>query len=111
MTIIFYSHSLTTYNTNIEETCENYLRDKYPDSHVINPKYIQITEPINTPGDFDRMMKDYILPIVRSCDILAWYKDESYSPGVDMEIAEAQAKLAEAVAQLHAIDRLRKRRR
>ena len=29
----------------------------------------------------------------------------------DMEIAEAQAKLAEAVAQLQAIDRLRKRRR
>jgi hypothetical protein len=86
---LFFSHSLTTYDTPIEDKCLSLLRSKYPDCHIINPKYVQITEPINKPQDFRRVMEDYILPIVRSCNILAWYKDDSYAPGVDMEIAEA----------------------
>lgn len=89
MNRLFFSHSLTTYNTPIENKCLSLLRDKYPDGYIINPKYVEIIEPINNPQDFRRVMEDYILPIVRSCNILVWYKDDSYAPGVDMEIAEA----------------------
>ncbi len=96
---LFFSHSLTTYNSSVEDNCLSLLQAKYPNHHVVNPKYIEITEPINTPEDFARIIEDYILPIVKSCNILAYYKDDSFSPGVDMEIAEAQ-RLAIPIVRL-----------
>ena len=45
---------------------------------------------MNNPVEFKEMIEDFILPIVRECNIIAYYKDDSYAPGVDMEIAEAQ---------------------
>ena len=89
---LFFSHSLTTYNTPIENKCLELLRGKYPDHYVINPKDILMDKSISgtTPEDqFRKEMECYFLPRVRECDILAYYKDDSYSPGVDMEIAEA----------------------
>lgn len=86
---IFFSHPLGTYSTEAEDKYLELLKLKYPYSKIINPKYIEITEPIITPEDFRRVMEDYILPIVKSCSILAYYKDDSYAPGVEMEIEEA----------------------
>lgn len=87
---LFFSHSLATYGTEVESACLGWLHEHYPGCHIINPKYIQITEDIATPADFNRMMADYILPIVRSCHTVTFYKDGSYSPGVDAEVEEAK---------------------
>jgi len=89
MMVVFFSHSLTTYDTPIEVRCLRIVRQKYPNCKIVNPKYVQVPGPLDTPEDFANMMEKYILPIVRSCDVLVYYKDDSYSPGVDMEIAEA----------------------
>lgn len=82
MLAIFFSHSLTTYNTSIEDRCLDALKKRYPDYKIINPRDISM------PDDFNETMK-CILPLVSQCDMLVWYKDGSYSPGVDMEIVEA----------------------
>jgi len=88
--IIFFSHSLTTYGTDIESRCLAFLKSQHPNSEIINPHLIEIKESIDTSEEFERVMRLYILPIVRSCDLLAYYKDDGYSPGVDMEVAEAE---------------------
>ena len=31
-----------------------------------------------------------VLPLARKCDVLAYYKDGSYSPGVEREVLEAR---------------------
>ncbi len=87
---LFFSHPLTTYNTPAEDKCLSLLGRDYPDYHIIDPKYIEITKLIKTPEEFKEIMNDYILPIVRDCQLLVYYKDDSHSPGVDMEIAEAK---------------------
>ena len=61
----------------------------YPSYRIINPKYINIAIEMVTPEDFRQMMIYYILPIARTCNVLAYYKDGSYAPVVDMEIEEA----------------------
>jgi hypothetical protein len=87
--IVFFSHPLTTYNTQTEDKCLKYIQALYPNCEIINPSNIEITIPITTPQEFTDIMRLYILPIVRSSNLLAYYKDESFAPGVDMEIAEA----------------------
>lgn len=89
---IFFSHSLTTYNTTIEDDCLAFLQKEYFDHNIVNPKYILMDKwiiPITPEEQFKREMEYYFLPRVRECNILAYYKDDSYSPGVDMEISEA----------------------
>ncbi len=83
MKTIFFSHSLTTYNTIAESKCLGILERDYPEYYIINPAHQ------NLPDDFNQAMK-CALPLLASCNILAYYKDNSYSPGVDMEIAEAK---------------------
>jgi len=80
--VVFFSHSLTSYSSPEERECVFYLRDKYRGCELLDPSRLRL------PDDFDKAMK-VVLPLVRKCDVLAYYKDGSYSPGVDCEVLEA----------------------
>ncbi len=82
--LIFFSHSLTSYYTSAESSCLEFISTFYHHYYVINPRDI----PLEPTWDFDTCMK-HILPRIEGCNILLYYKDDSHSPGVDMEIAEA----------------------
>lgn len=87
---VFFSHSLTTYNTYLESKCLAIIKNRYPRLKVINPRdYNSPTYSSNPKEQFDKEMKLYWLPMVREANALVYFKDDSYSPGVDMEIAEA----------------------
>lgn len=81
---LFFSHSLTTYNTSTEGKCLKFLRERYPCACIVNPRDV----PLDPTWDFDTCMRR-LLPEVGKCDTLVYYKDDSYSPGVDAEIEEA----------------------
>ena len=88
--IVFFSHSLTTYNTDLEVKCLTIIKKLYPRCKIINPRdYDSPTYSSNSKEQFDQEMKLYWLPMVRGSNALVYFKDDSYSPGVDMEIAEA----------------------
>jgi hypothetical protein len=82
MNKLFFSHSLTSYGTAKEQKSLDWVRDKYPDCEIINPVEL------NLPDDFDEAMA-IVLPKVKRCNILVYYKDGSYSPGVEAEIKTA----------------------
>ena len=92
--IIFFSHSLTTYYTQAEKLCLEFIRTHYPNYYIINPRDIALEH----HWDFDACMR-HLLPEVQRCEILFWYKDDSHSPGVDTEIAEAH-RLGKQVREL-----------
>jgi hypothetical protein len=82
MNKLFFSHSLTSYNTIGELKSLGWIREKYPDYEVVNPRELKL------PDDFNKAMA-IVLPMVKICNILVYYKDGSYSPGVDIEIQTA----------------------
>lgn len=88
---VFFSHPLGTYDSHIEDRCLRYLGVFYYEYHIVDPKYIQFTGKLETSRDFEAMMQDFILPVVRNCEVLAYLKTDDYAPGVDMEVAEAKA--------------------
>lgn len=81
---VFFSHSMTTYSSAVEERCLITIKKMFPKYRIINPRDV----PLNAEWDFDACMT-HLLPLVHNSKAVAWYKDDSYSPGVDIEIAEA----------------------
>ena len=82
--MLFFSHSLTSYKTPQVRKCLEFLREEYPYYGVVNPECV----PLEGLSFDDCMTR--VLFLVRLCDLLVFYRDGSYSPGVDMEIAEAK---------------------
>ena len=94
---IYYSHSISDYNTPYEQACINIIQKQFPYIPIINPKDIALnkTDMNLLKGDYTNyisMMEKHFFPKINFCDTLIAFDDSNgnLTDGVIKEIEYAK---------------------